>query len=346
MSCHLGSRKSGLSHRKWILFSLVHRLYFFRLFIVKEDVTLQRFLATASICGFVPRIFLEAAVSPGALEQAKSDILGAIKSCKDIEDAIDAVVGDLVVPHRAFVIYPGDQDRLLLGCLVKPTSEYAIDTIMMILDLRGADAALDLYKSVQSSPRAAAFRGHIWERKVHNYFRHSAPSFVIRSLDTLNNSTTPNERTIPDERKTRSLDLSKGMKYFAFGPPQMLAGKIAECVAEKEAVYLQLSQNFASLDSIIYQPNDPLVGIQITISDAHPIKVTDLSALQKLLKSKDPLLASLRPTVREPWILLFVVPTPMENSFSKQVFTGVPANWSKKTMQYVLGLDLHQVFRA
>ena len=126
----------------------------------------------------------------------------------------------------------------------------------------------------------------------------------------------------------------------------MLAGEIARCVAAGESVYLQpMSDNFASLDSIIYQPTDPLVGMQITNALIHPIKATGLSALQLLLKPKHALLAPLRPTVGKPWILLFVVPTPMEKSFTRQKIEGVAANWNRKMVQYVLGLDEREVFK-
>jgi hypothetical protein len=308
-------------------------LTFCRLFIAKRDITLQRFWETARICGFVPREFLNAVRSPVARERARTKISKAIESCKDIKEAIHAVAGDLVVPHRAFVVYPGDEYRSLVGCLVKPISEYAMDTIIMTLDERSADSSFNLYQSIQGSSLAAAFRGKIWERKVHGYFRRTATSsFTIRSLDSMS---------------TRPWDFSKDAKHFDFGPPQMLADKIARCLAAGESAYLQpMSDNFASLGSIIYQPTDRLVGVQITDALIHPIKATGLSALQLLLEPKHALLAPLRPTVGKPWILLFVVPTPMENSFTRQNIEGVAANWSRKTVQYVLGLDGREVFKT
>lgn len=118
-------------------------------------------------------------------------------------------------------------------------------------------------------------------------------------------------------------------------------------VWKQGSLYIQpISDNFASLDSIVYQPAEPLIGIQITDALIHPIKATGLSSFQQLLKPKDTLLAPLRPTIRKPWILLFIVPTPMENSFTRQDITGVAVNWSPKTSQYVLGLNQDSVFRA
>jgi hypothetical protein len=142
------------------------------------------------------------------------------------------------------------------------------------------------------------------------------------------------------------LDLPEGIKHFVFGPSQGLSGKIADCVDARKSAYLQpISDNFASLDSIIYQPNNPLIGIQITNVSTHPINTKGLKALQSLLSPKNESLSPLRPTFEKPWIILFVVPKQMEKSFTRQSITGhASATWSK-IVQYVLGLDEREVFR-
>lgn len=109
----------------------------------------------------------------------------------------------------------------------------------------------------------------------------------------------------------------------------MLAGEIAQWVAAGESVYLQ--SNFASLDSIVYQPADFLVSIQITNALIHPIEATGLGALERLLKPEDASLAPLRPTIEKPWMLLFVAPAPMEDSFTRQGIQGVGTDWGQKT---------------
>ncbi|KAF8340993.1 hypothetical protein F5887DRAFT_1224859 [Amanita rubescens] len=300
------------------------------LFIVEKDITLNRFWKTFEICGSVPRQFLQAAESREARKRVQVEISDAIQKSKDIEDAINGVVGDEVVPHPAFVVYPSNEARLLIGCHVKAISKGAMNTIIKILDRRNADAAFDLYQSTRGSSLAVPFRGNMWERKAHGYL--GACLFTIRSLDDM-----------PDAR----LGLPEDIKYFAFGPPQELSGKIADCVNAKESVYLQpISDNFASLNSIIYQPNNPLIGIQITNASTHPIETKGLKALQSLLSPKNESLSPLRPTSEKPWIILFVVPKRMEKSFTRQSITGHDsAAWSKKTVQYVLGLDERQVFR-
>ena len=96
-------------------------------------------------------------------------ISSAIQKYKDIQDALNGVVGDEVVPHRAFVVHPSNDNRYLDGCLVKAISKGAMDIIIKILDERSPGAAFELYESTRGSSLTAAFRGNMWEHKVHLY---------------------------------------------------------------------------------------------------------------------------------------------------------------------------------
>ena len=307
--------------------------YFFRLFIVAKDITLNRFWKTFKICGSVPRQFLHAVESRKARKNVRTQISAAIQKGLNIKEVVNGIVGDKVTPHRAFVVYPSDKDRILDGCFVKAISEGAIKTIIRALDERSADAAFDLYESTRGSSIAAPLRGNLFEHKVHRYLPRDARSFILRSLDGA---------------PAGQLDLPKGMVYSVFGPPQVLSGKIADCADARQIGYFQpISDNFASLDAIIHQPDGPLIGIQVTNTATHPINTKGLKALQSLLSETNDTLSPLRPTPEDPWIILYVVPTPMEASFTKQKIKGdASATWSTKTAQYVLGLDEHEVFRA
>jgi len=107
-----------------------------------------------------------------------------------VRKAIEDVVGDLAVPHRAFMIYSGDEGRRLLNCLIKPVSEWALGIVISTLDSRGAEAAYKLYMEIAGSPRAASFRGQLWERKVHRYFLSGRDlSFTIQCLEDDDDST-------------------------------------------------------------------------------------------------------------------------------------------------------------
>jgi hypothetical protein len=135
--------------------------YFFRLFIVEKDITLNRFWKTFKICGSVPRQFLHAAASREARKCVQTEISDAIQKSKDIKDAINGVVGDEAVPHRAFAVYPSNEARFLIGCHVKAISKSAMNAIIKTLDKRSADAAFDLYESTRGSSLAASFRGNV-----------------------------------------------------------------------------------------------------------------------------------------------------------------------------------------
>lgn len=300
---------------------------------MEKDVTLNRFWKTIEICGPMPCQFLHAAESREVRKHVQVQISDAIQKSKDLVEAIDSVAGDEVVPHRAFAVYPS-RGRSLIGCHVKAISNGAMKTIVRTLNKQSANAAFDLYQNTQGSSKAATLRGNLWELKIHGYLpRQGGCPFTIRSLDNV-----PNNQLV----------LPKDIKHFVFGPPQELSGTIADCVDARKAVYLQpISDSFASLDSIIYQPNCPLIGIQVTNAASHSINTKGLMNLQSYLSPKNKFLSPLRPTVEKPWIILFVVPKPMESYFTKQRITGdANATWSKKTVQYVLGLDEVEVFHA
>lgn len=192
------------------------------------------------------------------LRNAESKIILAIRSSQDIDKAIEDVAGDLAIPHRAFMIYPGDDRRQLLDCLIKPVSEWALGKVISTLDSRGAEAAYDLYLRIEGSPRAASFRGQLWEHKVHRYFCSSDTlSFTIQSLE---------------DSSTMEWKPFENMVTSNFGPVKRLAGHLHQCIADNKAGYFRpKSDNFASFDAIIYQPNKPLVGAQVTENHDHPL---------------------------------------------------------------------------
>jgi hypothetical protein len=276
-----------------------------------------------------------AAISPDTLKDEKTSISNAIEQNPDIWKAIiEQIAGDIDVPHRAFMIYPGDERRKLLGCLIAPISDWVLDLILTTLNSRDAEAAYQLYLRLDGSPWAASFRGQIWERHVHRYFRNNSDlSFTIKSLED-------------NDSSTMRLEPFKDMLTFNFGPAKTLVGHLHKCIAANKAGYFQSkSRNFASFDAIIYQPNSPLLGAQMTVSHDHGIKVRGPESLQKLLSRSDDAFNSLRPLVNKPWTILFIVPDPMQNTFKLQKFKpNADTIWNQKTKQYVLGLDKHDVF--
>ena len=213
----------------------------------------------------------EAVGSPVRLAQAQQLIRSAITSTsKKIREAIEKVAGDEPVSHRAFMIYPSNERRSLVMCLVKPVSEWALDVILSVLESEGAEAAYKLYRSIGEYPPVSAFRGQLWERKVQQYFDSgNLPSFTIRSLD---------------DSSTMEWNPFKNMLKFIFRPSNRIVGYLQDCIKAKKAGYFRPKSNiFESFDSIIYEPEKPLVIIQITENYTHPIKACGPIFLQDLL---------------------------------------------------------------
>lgn len=267
-----------------------------------------------------------------ALERAKARVNLAIDRSEDIGKAIKNVVGDVVVPHRAFMIYPCNEGRRLLDCLIKPVSKWALGNVFRTLDSRGVEAAYKLYMDIEGSPQAASFKGQLWENKVHRYFLSDRDlSFTIRCLE---------------DESTMEWKLFKGRLTFDFGPARRLPGHLHQCIEANKAGYFRpKSANFASFDAIIYQPEKPLVNIQITENHTHDISTCGPKLLQKLLHPTDIKLKPLCPVVKTPWTILFIVPKPMDATFTKQKFKpdADASAWRAKTKQYVLGLDRKDV---
>ena len=328
----------------FLCFNLFRLLTIHRIFLLDLDITLCRLEQAVEFCGFNPQPVFLAAGSPSDLARAEQKIRFAIRYCPDIGRAIEEVAGDLPVPHCAFIIYPGDETRSLIMCLVKPVTDWALD-VVRTLESQGAEAAYELYQRIEGYPPASAFRGQLWEHKVQRYLcSGNLPSFTIQCLEDRDSS-------------TMEWNPFKNMSTFNFGPSKRIAGHLHECIAANKAGYFQPeSKNFESFGSIVYEPNKPLVYIQVTENHDHPIKTGGPTLLQELLNPSDAALKSLRPLVSQPWIILFVVPIPMQTTFKKQNFVQTSlkkqksdsnvATWKKKTKQYVLGLEKYDVFHC
>ena len=137
------------------------------------------------------------------------------------------------------------------------------------------------------------------------------------------------------------------MSTFNFGPSNRIVGYLHKCIAAKKAGYFRpKSKTFASFDSIVYEPGKPLTNIQVTQNREHPINPCGPTLLQALLRPSETGLKPLCPLVSKPWILLFVVPEPMQTTYKKQNFKPDAAVWRGKMKQYVLGLNEYDVFHC
>jgi hypothetical protein len=310
---------------------------------VNHDITLKRFQEAARVCGLIPRLCFEVALSPTRLENAELSIINGITQCKDLVAAISDVHGDQPVPHRAFEICPSPKSRSWEACRVRPVSDWAFHQIVAALDRRDNDAAYRFYKAIQGTPDGAMIRGKLWETKVHKFFSSITrpKNFHILSLN--------------DRSTSFDIELSSSTVRQNFESVQNFAGLLASFVKNEQSCYLKLlSPTFPTFDSFLYQHGmsqpgcQPLIGLQITDACDHPISIKGLADIETSLKPKVPELRSLRPTVARKWIILFVVPEPMATSFVEQRFKDAKksANWGVKTTQYVLGLPEQEVMRS
>jgi hypothetical protein len=97
----------------------------------KYDLAFRALQDAIAICGDIPSTCFAAAISPAALERAKSVITSAISSSSaNIEAAISNVHCDKPVPHPAFEIYPDPEDKSYDCCMVRPVSQWAFDRIV------------------------------------------------------------------------------------------------------------------------------------------------------------------------------------------------------------------------
>jgi len=311
------------------------------LFILHVDIPFKHIQAAAQICGNTPRRCFKAAISGGALEIAKADVIKAITDIQDVAKAVNDVHGDRPVPHRVFEIYPRTDIRAFSLCLVRPVSPWAFDRLMAEVEQRDIDGAYKFYMQIQGSTDAAQVRGRVWERQVHKYLRsiQIPTSFCIYSLDNHANSL--------------NIQFSSTTLHEAFGPNQIFEGRLTSSIRNGSSCYLKpVSKTFASIDSVLYEHDasrfgfQPLIAFQMTDAWSHPLSVKGLATIQKSLRLQVPELKALRPSGSQKWIIVFVVPAPMGESFVKQGFKdpGGPSHWDSKTAQYVLELKREHVF--
>lgn len=313
-----------------------------RFFLHEYDVLLQRLQPALDVCGSIPRPCLRAAQSADDLSAAQSDIRTAISAIKDVAAVLERVHGndDRLIPHRLFEIYPASDSKAWECCNVRTVSQWAFDQLVVEMETRDEHAAHKLYKQIQGTVDAAEFRGRLWERQVHKFFRSisARKQFHIHSL--------------PDRDDSLIIEFSSAVSHQTFGPIQMFTGLLNSSVKDHKSSYLKpLNKNFATFDSFLYQPglNDsqgvqPLLGIQITDAGIYDIGLRGLQTLQTACKPQIPDLNTLRPSAERKWIILFIVPAPMGASFQSQNIKPPSEHWKSKTVQYILELPVEEVW--
>ncbi|TFK59954.1 hypothetical protein BDN72DRAFT_905390 [Pluteus cervinus] len=313
------------------------------LFMAGYDISLYRLQLSVAVCGLVPRTCVAGAISAQALQHQMDSLTSSLKAISHniprlaLAIQIGIHAPEQTFPHHVLHLHADDARPQLTSAIVRPVSQWALNAIDAELATSREGAALELYEQVQG---ASSWCGNMWKRRVHAFFR-SLPSertFEIQSLD--------------DRSHTLKITFPPAGFSLAFGPTQSFTGHLATCMQDpKHSAYLTpISPVFATFDSFLYQRDfkvpgfRPLVRLQMTDAETHPVGITGLQEVQALLKP-DTALEDLCPLVPHKWIFVFVVPEHMAASFPKQTYKEPSkkqkdpvGTWDKKVSQYVLGL--------
>jgi hypothetical protein len=247
---------------------------------------------------------------------------------------------DSTILHTIFQIYPSktDTEQLLAKCHFAAVSRWALDVFVREYEARKADAAADFYHDIEAMPGAGSLTGYLFERQVLNHLSGISEEceFSIRRLTDSEEVTWTHPGGIDrvNFQESTELTFSKG---------------ITDAVERRKPVHLVPSVgNFAAVDSIFYDPDDPdatITCIQITMNKKHPVAVSGLRHIQSCLRLDGPL-EGLRPTSNRKWRFLFVVPSRMSTTFKSQRLKDdtLYGEWAGKVDQYVLGLDDETLF--
>jgi len=312
-------------------------MHFFRTFLYPFDISPELLKKSTSYFGYNPRRCFNSASSVQKLEEKKEGIESRIINVASNHSNMVQVLyssrrGDDSVSHSIFEISPKDKSRLLAQCKFSYVSKWALDCFLEAYETRQAAAAADFYRYISRIPEAASLWGHVFERLVLNHLVgiDAEHPFPMRGLsESIRGQTTWTFRgRIP---------------CFNFLQKEDFIGAITNAVQNENPLHLlPLNPNFAAVDSIVYDPNEVLTCIQITVSSQHPIRVLGLQNIQSWLEPGNTLLAGLRPSKHSPWRLIFIVPSRGEASFELQKLVGDTAlgEWAGKVHQYVLELDV------
>ena len=314
-----------------------------RFFIYRSDILPHRLKEAVHICGTTPCRCLRAAESAVGLSRAETDIKDAVRDVKDIMETLRSLYGngDKSTSHWLFQISPA-VNRSLEGSIVEPVSEWALDQLVVQMEVQDQRGPYTLYRRIRGYSTAEAFRERLWENRVHKYLRSlsTATQFRIHSLA----DRTANPLTI---------EFSSDVMHASFARFKELGGILTTSVQDQKSCYLRpLSKSSATFDSILYQPRfnssefQPLICFHITEAEQHDIKLSSLQGTQTACKMTIPELSSLRPSVARKWIIVFVVPENMGRTFGLQKILKESQVWSSKTAQYILELSPETVMQC
>jgi len=221
-----------------------------------------------------------------------------------------------------------DPERLFIYATFGPASTWVLDKLLSAYEARMNDAAWEFYKIVERFRDAASLQGKIWERQVHNFVHSRTNPLTLTAISL-------------EGQPPLTWDVPVGVRSFL--------SILEDAIQKRTPSYLvPLAPNFASIDSLIYQPDEPFRTIQIIKATRHPVDVAGFKSIQQWMKLKS-LASPLRPSAAKPWHLVFVLPSGDAHTFSKQSFIGTETDvgvWAKKIKQFVVELPKEEVLKS
>ena len=325
-----------------VLLSNTRLMSLCRIFLHPFNLPFKLLRESTSYCGYNPRHCFTASSSAASLNRMKHLVASAIREAAMKSNFVqlfrDARSGTLEVSHRIFQFFPSDGERSLFDCQFDPVSRWALDLLLRHYEDQKFDAATDFYYSISGMSEAASLQGHIFERQVLNH---------LGDIASIPAKSTFNIRGLTDSNLTK-WTCHGAIRRITFDESTVF-NELTEAVRNRKPVHLVPSaRNFAAVDSILYDPDDPdavLTCIQITMNVNHPIAVSGLQLIQRWLKHGSSL-NGLRPQETRPWRFLFVVPSKHASTFKSQKFERDTRTnkWAGKVHQYVLGLREQTIF--
>jgi hypothetical protein len=203
-----------------------------------------------------------------------------------------------------------------------------VDQLLERYKNRRADVAAEFYEDISRAPETASLWGHVFERLALSHLCDANPNlkFSRRRLASTEKVTWTYRRPLDRFNFRRESDFFNG---------------ITKAVRDQKLLHLvPISRNFMTVDSIIYDPNEALTCIQVTVRREHDILVKGLKRIQSWLKGP---LDNLRPSRTIPWRFIFIVPSDTK-TFESQRLIGDSSRgeWARKVHQYVLRLDVEK----
>jgi hypothetical protein len=293
--------------------------------------------------GFNPRM-CEYATDPEELEELIGDTKRAAEEMQTIDQLFDYFKRenppDQRAAHRIFdVAVAVGVVPLYARAFLRPRSVWVMDLILEALGKKEKYKQRAFHDLIASKPIASGFFGRFWEGRVHAFFQERQGKSITLNLKELGKSN--------DIEWT--LTIQNSYEFSNAG----LSLKLEPIVASKKTSYLQpLSETYPTIDSIIHTPAPFVSGVGSLVllqmaTNEHSLKVKGFKSLQSHLPRSSSV-KDLRPSEKNPWAVVFVVPKDrVENFVKTQTLVGDPNDiriWQSKTRQFVLGLSHDQVY--